>query len=203
VSSEDFETATLTSLAAAGWEDATLDVAEGVDNIERFFTRFMGRFGRDLPSPTKTVNLPAGTDSVRVTFKFYEIDSWDGSGVSTTAPDGTVTTIHGPDKFEVKVNDDELVDLGTFPNPNLTSANDEIEGVSGGIQWTVITDGTPIHTLGFGSDIDQKHTVVLDIPISHLSSNTLTLQFIALLSGAIGNESAGIDNLKIISCPLA
>jgi hypothetical protein len=183
VSDEDFETADLASLVAAGWEDATLAVDEDPADITQWLSQFVGRFGKNLPAPTKIITLPLGTDSVRVTFKFYQIDDWDGG------------------KFQVKVNDDELVDFGFFPNPNLNLLNDQIEGVSGAIQWTVTTEGTPIHTLGFGTWIDQEYTVVLDLPLSQLSSNTLTLQFIASLSAGIGNESAGIDDLKIISCP--
>ena len=45
-------------------------------------TKFLGRFGNDLPIPEKTWQLPANAASADISFDFYQIDSWDGASTA-------------------------------------------------------------------------------------------------------------------------
>jgi hypothetical protein len=119
-----------------------------------------------------------------VTFQFYEIDSWDGD-----------STLYGKDKFVVRVNNN-LVDLGFFATGTSEAAN----GNAGGILWshTYTTGQTNLGFLSFG---DQKHSVVLDIPNSYLTTGSLKLEFEAIVNESPPNETGGIDDLRIVACP--
>jgi len=173
----------------AGWTNGVISTDRPVDAnlFVRETTTFLGPFGKDLGAPTKTFNIASGTDSVRVKFEFYEFDDWDGDSGALG---------FGQDKFQVGVNG-QLVDLGFFKKEDSESAS----GVSNNIIWQHTSAYAPTD-VGFRNDPDQRHDVILDIPSSYLTSGTLKLEFIAVLNVGIGNESAGIDNLNIISCPL-
>lgn len=136
----------------------------------------------------KTLVLSPATTKVRVTFDFYQIDSWDGNG------------FHGPDKFKVFVNDN-LVDLGFFTKEDSDNIATGITPLDGGIRWRREYVDT-IRANIFGPAVDERHKVTIDIPERYLSpSGSFTLQFFADVSEGNLNEPAGIDNLRIISCP--
>lgn len=165
------------------WEDDS-----GIYSLEQpTYTKFLGRFGKDQV-PSKEFELtPAAIDSVRVTFQFYEIGSWDGSG-----------TKWGPDKFYVKVNGQTTVDLGFF---NYRSSEVHTGQETDGILWEVNSTTTP-NTLAENENFKaQKHEVMMDIPGSYLTSKSLTLEFIVDVTEKFQNESGGIDDLVVMSCP--
>ena len=120
-----------------------------------------------------------------MTFQFYEIDSWDGD-----------STLYGKDKFVVRVNNN-LVDLGFFS----MNTSEVASGTAGTILWSH-TYTTGQVNLGFESGwTDQKHSVVLDIPSSYLTTGNLKLEFEAVVNESSPNETGGIDDLKIVACP--
>jgi len=168
---ENFET------ELVGW---TNGVTSSIDDGTGTTTHFLGPF--NAMNPSKTWTLAEGTDSVRVTFQFYEIDSWDN------------------ERFRVRVNE-QLVDLGSFYIYN-TYDQDNDSGITAGIVWSHTSSGRATH-LGFGSNwVDQKHNVMLDIPSSYLVSGSLRLEFDFSLDQSLFDESGGIDDLRITSCPV-
>jgi len=94
----------------------------------------------------------------------------------------------------VKVNE-KLVDLGFF-NYDGSEVDD---GTTDGILWSHSFTSTPRQ---FGGTIGTTaiEDLVLDIPSSYLVFS-LKLEFEASVSEPGSNESAGIDDLRIISCP--
>jgi hypothetical protein len=115
VAFEDFEIESVEE-----WTDGVIGTT-----TEEAPTKFVGPFSGTKPS--KTFALPEGTDSVRVSFQFYEFDSWDGDGL-----------VDGPDKFFVRVNE-KLVDLGFF-NFDGSEVDD---GNTDGILWSHSFTSTP------------------------------------------------------------
>ena len=171
---------------ALGWSNFT-----SVNSRYRsYLSKFLGPFER-AQQPKKTFVLSPATANVRVTFDFYQIDSWDGGSFP-----------HGPDRFKVFVNS-YLVDLGFFTKEVSDNGVRTGTAVDGGIRWKrEYIDSSNINTNVFGESVDERHKVTIDISERLVEpSGTLTLQFFADVSEGNLNEPAGIDNLRILSCP--
>ena len=164
IANENFES------GAFGWNTCTT-------SYDSDFSRFLGRFGK-CEYPTKTFEIPADAESVKVGFDLYVIDSWDG------------------EHMYVKV-EDTVVDLGGF---QWNCAAGTRSGEVNGIKFTVETVAGPTH-LGFANcydwNKDQIVHVTLDVPADRISGNAMTLTFGAGLDEGRDNESFGIDNVKI------
>jgi hypothetical protein len=55
--------------ALNGWTNGKLEASE-----EQSFTKFLGRYGKDDPSPEKAYDVDPGADIVYIELDFYEID---------------------------------------------------------------------------------------------------------------------------------
>lgn len=178
---EDFENSNNGN--AAGWTGFN-SIYSGPVTI---FTKFLGPFGLNDTPTRNFAPILHNNGKVRVEFNFYQLDSWDGNNANL-----------GPDQFMVEVNDVYLVNLGFFDTVSDETGNgitaDSIEWHHTFISAAVIA--------GFNNAAtEQRHFVWMDLPTSVLVGNSLKLRFIADLTTGVSNESAGIDNLKITSCP--
>ena len=182
ISFEDFETGD-----ATGWTNAKINSDEITS-----FTTFLGRFFVSDPDPSKTFTIPTSAQSMDVEFQFYELDTWDG------APSDTLeVTIIGDQT--------ESVLIGGFKN-NV----DDLHSGTSLLGVTYSTTHGPYTDQGFGGGLcftcwDQKHDVSMQIPSTFFSSSgSVTLEFHASgdedQNDFIGNESGGIDDLRIRSC---
>jgi hypothetical protein len=174
---------------AAGWTVFNSIYSGGPE--EGIFTKFLGPFAQLTDTPTRNfAPIAHNNGKVRVEFNFYQLDSWDGNAAAS----------FGPDQFKVEVNDMYMVNLGFFSS--VFGTNEMDDGITpAGIKWNhTFIDAAVI--AGFNNAAsEQRHFVWMDLPTSVLVGNSLKLRFIADLSLDASNESAGIDNLKITSCP--
>ena len=86
---------------------------------------------------------------------------------------------------------DQLVDFGFFDWKKINSTGTST-GAIGTIAWSrSFVDGSYSETL--------RYALRMDIPVQNLAS--ITLKFFAETNEALSNESGGIDDLVIISCP--
>lgn len=143
------------------------------------FTRFLGRFINHRA--TLDVNLPAlpqdntipgegPTWSYVLDFSFYCIDSWDGSD-----------TLHGPDRFQVLVND-EVIFSETFANQH-------------GLQSFRGADVGPVQ-LGFDTRwMDSIYQISLPFSAPP-GMNEISFEAMGL-HGSMSDESWGIDNVHV------
>ncbi|WP_108260187.1 SdrD B-like domain-containing protein [Mangrovicoccus ximenensis] len=139
--------------------------------------KYLGNFGR-CEYPSKTFEVPADAESVKVAFDLYVIDSWDG------------------EHMYVKV-EDTVVDLGSF---GWWFAVGHREGEIGGIKFAVDTVKGPTHLTGqdcYDYNKDQIVHVTLDVPAAKIQGNDMTLTFGSSLDEARSNESFGLDNVVI------
>lgn len=144
-------------------------------------TKFLGRFGNDLPIPEKIWQMPANVASADISFDFCQIDSWDGASAEW-----------GPDKFVVEVNG-KMVDLGHFARADEEGKQ---EGISpDGVKWATMK-GYKEKVFGHADWEDKRIKVTLDVPRALLGTQ-LTVKFHTITNEGFENEGAGIDNLKI------
>jgi hypothetical protein len=135
--------------------------------------RFLGQFGNDTVSLTLT-DLPPHA-SVRLSFDLFIINTWDGNG--------------GPDIWEVSVGDSPTLLRTTFDNVGGQQAYpDPYPGGDHPPQ----TGAAEINTLGFGLDAVYQ----LSFTFPHAAS-TLVLTFSGIGLEDIGNESWGLDNVRV------
>jgi hypothetical protein len=164
------------SASAIGWE--------GFDTVSSDFAdlgSFLGPFSQN-DIPMKSFVIPSSTETVNVSFDFYEIGGWDGSG----------------DNFIVYVNGIE-VDLGDFKDGDDEHSNSAYT-TSGSVNEGTITIDWSYGGDGIWSSVNEIHNVKLTIKDSTIFGTPLTLKFKASTNQGVGNESAGIDNVKVSSC---
>ena len=165
---------------ARGWNSSAFNlIVPGFGST----TSFLGYFAQGQ-RPRKTFQLTPASTNVRVKFDFLQLSSWDGC------------SMYGPDNFKVFVND-KLVDFGCFYFAYYGTVDDvTLSGTtSDGVIWTrSFVRKVP--------DFDTEiHEMTMDIPLSLITTGSLTLEFFADVNEGDANEVAGIDNLKVISCP--
>jgi hypothetical protein len=142
---------------------------------------FLGPYGQNTDSPSKTFDIPKDSDYVVVEFLFYEIDLWEEE-----------------DQAFVLVGD-TIVDLGPFSSYE-KSQNNEYSGEVNGIEFEREKQEDAEH-IGF-SEVhkDQVHNVTLTIPSSiYNDSGSLTIGFDFNMTRDLTEQSAGIDNFEIIA----
>ena len=166
VSFEDFEDG-----KAAGW-------VNGRTQKEGAFTKFLGRYGKNMPSPRKTYTVPRKADAMKLSFDFYEIDSWN----------------ENQDYFRVRI-DDKSITIGTFSS---TEDEDGRSGMAHDVSYSLKSAGAPTN-IGFTSKSnDQIHHVSMWIPKSFFEvDGKLKIEFQTTFTADIDNESAGFDNIRI------
>jgi hypothetical protein len=120
--------------------------------------------------------------SVTVEFTLYEIDEWELD-----------------DKFTVIINS-RRIDLGQFFENDLVENPFNFKsGSKAGIIWLRYSV-TPAMKVAFNSTYaDQAHKVEMRIPPSYYSNGSLEIEMRATMDDVIENESAGIDNLKVMA----
>mmetsp|Transcript_2004 Transcript_2004/g.3125 ORF Transcript_2004/g.3125 Transcript_2004/m.3125 type:complete len:777 (+) Transcript_2004:78-2408(+) len=172
--SDDFEDHFDTSKPVrGGWRNAVVDTSD-----EKKFGKFLGRYGRDMPSPHKEYRVPRDVDRVTFSLDFYEIDLWDNDNVLIFV-------------------DGEKITLGPF-------SSDVDEGTSNGItalgiEWMRESAKKPAH-LGFNSNYkDQIHHVVIKVPDTTglFKDGKLRLTLQAHLTEKLEDQSAGWDNIEV------
>ena len=182
-----------------GWTNGRVNGEAGA------FGYFLGPYRQGDIFPIKTFDLSergASGTSLRLSFFFYEIDSWDGNGAG------------GPDKFGVSLvgNQTDTIDFGWYHRTvedefttTSTGALNAATGVSeqGLLQWSSRSISAAVIHEGVGSSEweDQMHYMQIEIPSSFVAdTNKMTVTFQFELQGDL-DEAVGIDNVKLVSCP--
>ena len=175
---ETFEEGTPSS-NGAGWTDATVDKSGSA------FGQFLGRYGKDVPQPTKVfTGIPTDADSVTVKFKFYEIDSWDA------------TRSGNQDSLAISINDNQFT-IGYF---DFTEDESSLEGEDTvtGVTWVTEAVGDP-SPIGFSSWNDQVHIVTVNVPKDQYTDGSMKLGLHVNLNQGVTDESAGFDDFEVIA----
>lgn len=188
-SDENFETG-----STLGWTGFT-----NVNSaFEGLFTKFLGPFGNNPPEkPVKVVSVTPGSTRVRVMFSLYILGSWDPGGKTFDVDVNGLLLSLGPFSY-----DDVLHPIG---DPLNTIVGSTTVTATSSITWTYTVFGkvTPgaYYTLSpVVSDVLWK--VTIDIPGDlFLSSETVRLEFFTNVDEPMSSEAAGIDDMKVISCP--
>jgi hypothetical protein len=163
-----------------GWFNGKVDECPAL-------SKFLGRFIKDDLNPYKTFTVPTDAQFLTLEFDFYEIDSWDKDNGE------------GPDCFYAYIDAVRRtkLDFGAFD-----SVDDEglSTGETDGISWQRRSKARPAAVCFGAADSsfnDQIHHVKATIPKEFFKNGELYVEFYALLSGGLNDESAGVDNIKI------
>lgn len=154
---------------------------QGLVSYDPALSYFLGRFGKGNTHADKVYTINPQASSASIEFILYEIDNWERV-----------------DKIAVIINS-ERIDLGQFYANDLSSNPFNYEsGSKGGILWLRYSI-TPAMKVAFNNTHpDQAHKVEMHIPPSYYSSGTLSVEFRVTMSNDIEEESAGIDNIKVV-----
>jgi hypothetical protein len=173
VGSFDFETANQTS----AWTNARVENSTAL-------TRFLGRFERGRAGMSTVFrNVPRNRSKLVFEFDLYEIDDWEAGNIGALYADVVYLTVNGLNYT-----------LGSYKNEW-----DEkyIDDWVGDIHYTSMSMAPPSQ-LGFGSALDQRHRVVVEIPNRYIRADgTITLGFVAHFTDT--GEAAGFDNIQLWS----
>jgi hypothetical protein len=157
-------------------------------------TTFLGQFSKDTVSLQLT-DLPRHT-SVTVSFDLFVIQSWDGNNSTS-----------GPDVWELRVDGGPTLLHTTFSNafPSATSFRQAYPDAFPGGDNPGLTGAAEIDTLGYpdhsGYSGANDSVYRLDFTFPHTAS-ILRLYFSGLGLNGVGNESWGIDNVKVSISPV-
>ena len=150
--------------AAASWTHGTVSESDG-------FSKFLGRFGQELPEMSKSFSVPSSASSVSISFDFYDID--------------------GPlpgDKVEVGIS-------GSYFDLDLFSGATSSGGLHSDV--SIVKSKSAAHKIGFQYEKDDsKYHVSINVP-NKWYGTTLPLSFRVTTGKSINVESYGIDNLRI------
>jgi len=154
----------------------------GIVSNDPALTWFLGRMGKQNSHADRNYIVPPQASSATVEFTMYEIDEWE--------PD---------DKFTVIINS-RRIDLGQFYTTDLVENPFNFKsGSKAGIIWLRYSLTPPMNVAFNSSYADQAHKVEIRIPPSYYSDGTLEIEMRATMDDVIENESAGIDNLKVMA----
>ena len=155
---------------AAGWSNNS--VTNGGGSLGSFLGRFseMGSSKGNEQTVFKTFNAPEGVTSVMVEFDFLELDSWDG------------------EKFQIFGNDKLVSSQSFFTHwPAYAPDGDKADSVA-------LDSGK--ENQGFSGWADQRHRYTIEIPVEN---GQFKIGFGSTLDQSVGDESWGIDNLKVVA----
>jgi hypothetical protein len=154
----------------------------GIVSNDPALTWFLGRMGKQNSHADRNYIVSPQASSVTVEFTLYEIDEWELD-----------------DKFTVIINS-RRIDLGQFFENDLVENPFNFKsGSKAGIIWLRYSV-TPAMKVAFNSTYaDQAHKVEMRIPPSYYSNGSLEIEMRATMDDVIENESAGIDNLKVMA----
>ena len=154
---------------ATGWNNNTTFAGGGL------LTTFLGRYSMDGGVQTlfKTYTLSGTENYTVIEFDMYKLDTWDG------------------ETFRVFINDSQVISIplqqATFNSP----AN----GSSGIVSYTV-QEMTPfLANLGSAAGNDQIFRFTLTV--QNAGQANVKLGFSSTLNQAVGDESWGVDNVKV------
>jgi subtilisin-like proprotein convertase family protein len=178
------------------WSSATISATPSGE-------RFLGQFGRE----TVFLELPDLQPHTRVTLDFdlYLIRSWDGNLISATLPimvglpaysplDETI--IIGPDIWEVGYGGSQSLLLTTFNNWK-GSVQAYPDNYPDG-ENPSMTDAVAVDSLGYAfGTIPMDSIYHLQFTFDHNEAD-LILNFGALISEDIHDESWGLDNVRVV-----
>lgn len=155
---------------------------DGIVSNDPALTWFLGRMGKQNSHADRNYIVPQQASSVTVEFTMYEIDEWELD-----------------DKFTVIINS-RRIDLGQFYATDLVENPFNFKsGSKAGIIWLRYSI-TPAMKVAFNSNYsDQAHKVEMRIPPSYYSDGFLEIEIRVTMDDVIENESAGIDNLKVMA----
>ena len=184
ISFEDFEGRDAATILS-GWTNGLLN-----SDYPGVFSQFLGQYGsaQSALMPSKKFEISASAAHVVLIFDVYELDNWEDSRSSFA------------DYFELRMSDGTNSD--SFRLEFAEDLNETVfAGTSNGGAITWSMENQPRDFLGFVSGFkDQIHTVTVVIPASFFSSNGLFLEFYFRTTAGFGNESGGIDNLRVLDC---
>ncbi|MCY2983755.1 MAG: Ig-like domain-containing protein, partial [Planctomycetota bacterium] len=152
---------------ASGW--SSNQVRDGGAAFSNFLGRFTPIGGNGQPQEVfKVFAMPPGVTSVQVEFDMLELDSWDGEA------------------FRVFANDQQVSSNSFFTRYSAY-------GLDGNQGAATVTD-LGVTNQGFSDWADQRHHFKLNVPVVN---GQLKLGFGSTLDQLSGDESWGLDNLKI------
>ena len=141
--------------------------------------RFLGQLGND--TVTLTLDALPAHSSVVVTFDLYILATWDGN-----------STTFGPDYWRLSVGGGPTLLETTFTNQGAHQAYPDWVGEG---DWPGRTGAAEIVSLGYASQPDSVYRITRSF--SH-SAESLALVFEAWHLQGIGDESWGLDNVKVV-----
>ena len=141
--------------------------------------RFLGQLGND--TVTLTLDALPVHSSVVVTFDLYILATWDGND-----------TTFGPDYWRLSEGGGPTLLETTFTNQGAHQAYPDWVGEG---DWPGRTGAAEIVSLGYGSEPDSVYRITRSFPHS---AESLALVFEAWHLQGIGDESWGLDNVKVV-----
>ncbi|MFO1065109.1 MAG: DUF642 domain-containing protein [Pirellulales bacterium] len=152
---------------AGGW--SSNQVRDGGAAFSNFLGRFTPVAGNGEPQEvSKVFSMPPGVNQVVVEFDMLELDSWDGEA------------------FKVFANDQQVSTTNFFTRYSAY-------GLDGNQGPETVTEAG-VTNQGFGDWADQRHHFKMIVPVEN---GQLKLGFGSTLNQGPGDESWGLDNLKI------
>lgn len=151
----------------------------GITASSSLYTRYLGRYGRYNPTPSKTIGVGLYSAGVIIELDFYEIDRW-------RPQDNAMIYVSG-----------ELVHLGEFNE--LVDEGHRTGTTPLGITWKMNSIDTPGYHTGNSNFKDQRHHVKMTVPRSSglFHDATLRLTLDSQLSAGTNKVSAGWDHIKV------
>lgn len=143
------------------------------------------RLDKESPKFIKRFGVSPNSDTVRVEFLFYEIGNWEEGA-------------HLKDYVHFFVGNTPLDLLGFEGAIDEANPAEYHEGFKDGLHWhrRAITNATD---MGFGSTTDQIHSVTVNIPGTFFEDGLLQIGFLVSMSEDKLDESAGIDDFRIVA----
>jgi hypothetical protein len=152
------------------------------------FTTFLGRLTQGASTSYTFKNITRDRKKLVLEFDLYEIDDWEAGQAGVQYADILYITLNAgsPNSMEIP--------LGSY---NKEFDEGYFEDWFADVKYTSRSLGPPAN-LGFGTDPDQKHKVIMEIPNRFIrSDNSLVVGF--KFSSTAADEFAGFDNIKLLA----
>ncbi len=143
---------------------------------------YLGRFNKFSTPVESTFEVPRFAEYIELDFRFYEIGTWEASGIEEDVPVLTVGNAVSSSST--------LVDLGRFDGGQSAQS-----GSDQGIEWTreYVTSFND-----YGGNVNVWDYSV-QIPNTYFNTNYVEIGFDVSMTSGIDNESAGIDDMTLVA----
>lgn len=145
-------------------------------------TKFLGRLSNGASTRYTFKSIPRDRQKLILEFDLYEIDDWEAGNVGDSLADILYISINNMD-----------IPLGSY-----NSEFDEgyFEKWFGDVKYSSRSYEPPTQ-LGFGTSLDQRHNVIVEIPNRFITAND-TVE-IGFRFASQSDEGAGFDNIKLFA----